>query len=103
MKEYAVRMTIAQFLFRSALFSIREVLKHLTMTPSHLHPANSAYVKVYQLWCEYLKRKSYVIFFFHLFKYRRGHVAQAQSKRLISLELTMCGFEPLRGIQTFQY
>lgn len=46
-----------------------DVLNHLIVALSQLHPLNWAYIKVFNYWCKYLNEKPSLTIFFHLFKF----------------------------------
>lgn len=80
----------------------KEVLKHLAMAHSQVHLTSWAYVKFYQYWCEYLKRKPYVTLFFHIFKCHISHVARGRNRGLISLESVVRSVWSLPEILPFE-
>lgn len=76
-------------------------MKPLAMALSQVDFASWTCVKFYQYLRKYLKGKSYVNIFFHLFKCHYGLVAQTRGQCLISFELAVCGFWPLPDLLPF--
>lgn len=79
-----------------------EVLKHLAMTPSQVHPTCWAYIKVYQYWCENLNGEPYVILFFHLFRFCCNSMTHTRGRWLIYIGLTIHGFGSPSELQSFE-
>lgn len=70
-----------------------EVLNHLMIVPSQLNLVSWAFIKFFQYWCDYRRRKSSLSLFFHFFKLQRSTTNRTQGQGLIRLTQVTRYFE----------